>query len=180
MFISENVWEEAPKEATHCTPETTYTNRVYWLFEDGVVKKAWIEYDEELNTEDWYEDQGCSCVDYAPDEQPIYYEDEFIARPPQIWVPRVGDTVRYKRTDSLDFAWDTPEEVYVVAVHGDSAWVIGECGDMLVDIEHLQPKPAVETLESRLNRVINPEGWSAQHVSTTIRRLIEAGVVFKD
>lgn len=180
MFISENVWEEAPKEATHCTPETTYTNRVYWLFEDGVVKKCWIDYDEELDTKDWSEDQGYSCAEYTPDEQPIYYEDEIVARPPQIWVPRVGDTVLYKRTDSLDFAWDTPVEAQVEAVKGRSVWISSECWDKVVDIEHLQPKPAAETLESRLNKVINPEGWSAQHVSTTIRRLIDAGVVFKD
>lgn len=179
MSVLNDVWAEAPKEATHCTPETSYTNRVYWLFEDGVVKKVWVEYTEDLDG-GWHEDQGYSCVDYKTDEQPDYSEDELVARPVEMWIPRVGDTVLYKDRSSLDFAWDAPEEVYVVAVYGASAWINSSRWDMVVDIEHLQPAQTEKTLESRLNEVINPEGWSSQSVSTTVRRLIEAGVEFKD
>lgn len=176
----EDVWAEAPKEATHCSPETSYTNRVYWLFEGGIVKKAWVEYDEQLCRGEWYEDQGYSCVDYTPDEQPHCDRDELITRPPQKWIPRVGDTVLYKRTDSLDYGWDTPVEVGVVAVYGSSVWIRSELRDMVVDMGDLQPKPTVKTLESRLDEVINPEGWSSQSVSTTIRRLIDAGVKLEE
>lgn len=180
MAVIIDIWEVAPKEATHYSPETSYTNRVYWLIEGGIVKKAWIAHDEYLNEKGWYEDQGYSCTDYTPDDQPYCDRGELIARPTKKWIPRVGDAVLYKRTGSLDFAWDTPVEVLVVAVQGSSVWIRGERWDIVVDMENLQPKPAVKTLESRLNEVINPEGWAVQPVSTTIRRLIEAEVVFKD
>ena len=180
MVAITDIWAVAPKEATHCSPETSYTNRVYWLFEGGIVKKVWVEYDIELCNGEWYEDQGYSCADYTPDEQPIYFVDDMITRPTKRWIPRVGDTVLYKRTDSLDSAWDIPVEVGVVAVYGSSVWIRSELRDIVVDIDDLQPKPAVKTLESRLNEVGNPEGWTSQPVSTTVRRLMEAGVVFKD
>ena len=180
MNVINVVWVGAPKEATHCSPGNSYTNLVYWLFEDGVVKKVWIEYDEDLCGGGWYEDQGYICTDYTPDEQPIYHEDELITRPTEKWIPRVGDTVLYKRTDSLDSAWDTPVEMGVVAVYGSSVWIRSELRDIVVDMDDLQPKPTVKTLESQLNEVINPEGLSFLPVSTTIRRLMDAGVVFKD
>ena len=180
MSVINVVWVGAPREATHCTPETSYTNRVYWLIEDGVVKKAWIEYDEELCGDEWYEDQGFNCVDYTPDDQPHYNEDEFITRPARMWTPRVGDAVLYKRTSSLDYAWDTPVEVLVVAVQGSSVWISNESWDIVVDMGDLQPKPTEKTLESRLNEVINPEDLSFLPVSTAIHRLVDAGVVFKD
>lgn len=180
MTVITDIWAEAPKEATHCSPATSYTNLVYWLIEGGIVERVWVEYDEQLCSGEWYEDQGYSCVDYTSDEQPIYYKDELITRPARMWIPRVGDTVLYKRTDSLDSAWDTPEEVLVRAVHGTLVWVSSERWEIVVDMEHLQPKPAVKTLESRLNEVINPEGWSSQSVSTTIQRLIEAGIKLEE
>lgn len=180
MVVVTDIWAGAPKEATHCSPATSYTNLVYWLIEDGIVERVWVEYDEQLCSGEWYEDQGYSCVDYTSDEQPIYYKDELITRPAQKWIPRVGDTVLYKRTDSLDSAWDSPVEVGVVAVYGTSVWIRSELRDIVVDIDDLQPKPAVKTLESRLNEVVNPEGWTSQSVSTTVRRLMDAGVVFKD
>ena len=180
MVVITDIWAEAPKEATHCSPANSYTTLVYWLIEDEVVKKAWVEYMEYLNDEGWYEDQGYCCIDYTLDGQPVYNEDKLITRPSQKWTPRVGDTVLYKRTDSLDYAWDDPEEVYVRAVHGSLVWVSSERWEIVVDMGDLQPKPAVKTLESRLNEVINPEGWTVQPVHTIIRRLMEAGVVFKD
>lgn len=180
MVVVTDIWAGAPKEATHCSPATSYTNLVYWLIEDGIVERVWVEYDEQLCSGEWYEDQGYSCVDYTSDEQPIYYKDELIARPARMWIPRAGDTVLYKRTDSLDYAWDAPVEVSVLAVHGHLAWIKGECWDIVVDMEHLQPKPTEKTLESRLNEVINPEDLSFLPVSTAIHRLVEAGVVFKD
>lgn len=180
MTVITDIWAEAPKEATHCSPPTTYTNLVYWLIEGGVVKSAWVEYDEHLGGYEWYEDQGYSRVDYTPDDQPIYDKDEPIARPTQKWIPRVGDTVLYKRINSLDFAWDTPVEVHVVAVHGSSVWISGGSWDIVVDVGELQPKPKVKTLEIRLHEAINPEGLSFLSVSTAVRRLMEAGVVFKD
>lgn len=180
MVVITDIWAGAPEEATHCSPETSHTNRLYWLFEGGIVKKVWVEYDVELCNGGWYEDQGYSCADYTPNEQPIYNEDTLITRASQKWIPRVGDTVLYKRTDSLDSAWDDPEEVYVRAVHGSLVWVSSERWEIVADMGDLQPKPTVKTLESRLNEVINPEGWTVQPVHTTIRRLMEAGVVFKD
>lgn len=180
MTVITDIWAEAPKEATHCSPATSYTNLVYWLFEDGIIKKAWIEYDEELCAGDWYEDQGYSCTEYTPDDQPFYSTCEFIARPIKKWIPRVGDAVLYKRSDSLDYAWDTPKEVYVVAVYGSSVWISSGSWDKVVDIGDLQPKPTKKTLESRLNEVINPEDLSFLPVSTVVRRLVDAGVVFKD
>lgn len=180
MAVITDIWAGAPKEATHCSPATSYTNLVYWLIEDGVVKKVWVEYTEDLDGGGWYEDQGYSCVDYTNDLQPYYNKDEIITRPTQEWIPRVGDTVLYKRRSSLDFAWDAPEEVHVVAVYGSLAWINSDRWDLVVDIEHLQSKPTEKILESRLKEVIDPEGWSVQSVSTTVRRLMEAGVVFKD
>lgn len=179
MVVITDIWAGAPKEATHYSPPTSYTNLVYWLIEDGIVERVWVEYEVELCTGEWYEDQGYSCVDYTPDEQPNYFIDELISRPSQKWIPRVGDTVLYKRTGSLDFAWDTPVEVHVVAVQGSSVWISNERWDIVADIGDLQPKPTVKTLEERLNEVINPEGLSILPVSTTVRRLMEAGVVFK-
>lgn len=182
MAVIIDVWEAAPKEATHYSPGNYYTNFVYWLIEDGIVKKAWVESTEDiwLPLYGWYEDQGYSCADYTPDDQPIYDKDELIARPTKKWIPRVGDTVLYKRINSLDYAWDVPEEVYVVAVHGSSVWISSERGHIVVDMGDLQPKPTVKTLEERLTEVINPGGLSFLPVSTTIRRLMDAGVVFKD
>ena len=144
------------------------------------MKKVWVEYDIELCNGEWYEDQGYSCADYTPDEQPIYFVDDMITRPTKRWIPRVGDTVLYKRTDSLDSAWDTPVEVGVVAVYGSSVWIRNELRYIVVDMDDLQPKPAVKTLEDRLNEVINPEGWSSQSVSTTVRRLMDAGVKLEE
>lgn len=176
MAVITDIWAGAPKEATHYSPEYLHTNAVYWLIEGGIVKSVWIAHDEYLNERGWYEDQGYSCTDYTPDYQPYCDKDELIARPTKKWIPRVGDTVLYKRTDSLDYAWDDPEEVHVVAVHGSSAWISGKSWGVVVDIGHLHPAPTVKTLESRLNEVINPEGLSFLPVSTTIRRLVDAGV----
>lgn len=175
-----DIWEVAPKEATHYSPENYCTNFVYWQIEGGVVERVWIAHDEQLCEGYWYEDQGYSCTDYTPDDQPIYDKDELIARPTKKWIPRVGDAVLYKRTGSLDFAWDTPVEVLVVAVQGSSVWISSEHWDIVVDMGDLQPKPKVKTLEERLHEVINLEGWPSQSVTTTVRRLIDAGVVFKD
>lgn len=180
MAVITDIWEVAPKEATHYSPATYYTSSAYWQIEDGIVKRVWVEYVEYLSRGDWHEDQWYSCTDYTPDYQPYCDKDELITRPSQKWIPRVGDTVLYKRTDSLDYAWDDPEEVHVVAVHGSSVWINSDRLNTVVGIGDLQPKPTVKTLESRLNEVINPEGWSSQSVPTTIRRLVDAGVVFKD
>lgn len=175
-----DVWEVAPKEATHYSKGTFYTSFAYWQIEDGIVKRVWVECDKQLCGCEWYEDQGYICTDYTPDDQPYCDKDELIARPTKKWIPRVGDAVLYKRTGSLDFAWDTPVEVLVVAVQGSSVWISNESWDIVVDMGDLQPKPTVKTLEERLHEVINLEGWPSQSVATTIRRLVEAGVVFKD
>lgn len=176
-----DVWAEAPKEATHYSPGTYYTNFVYWEIEDGVVKKAWIEYDEQMCRGEWYEDQGYSCADYTPDDQPIYFIDDLITRPPQKWIPGTGEIVLFKRTDSIDYAYDSPEKMEVVAIVGDKVWLRNALRDLVTNLDNISPLKKEKSLREKLVEIMSSsDQQNCVDVYCAADRLIKAGIKLKE
>lgn len=181
MSIPNDVWAEAPKEATHCSPATPCTQLVYWLVEDGVVKKVWVEYREYLDGEVWHEDQGYSCTNYTPDVQPFFDKDELIPRPTEEWIPRVGDTVLYKRTDSLDYAWDAPEKMEVVAMVGHKVWLKNALRDLVANLDDISPLKKEKSLREKLVEIMSSSDQQNDvDMYQAADRLIEAGVKLEE
>lgn len=181
MATITDIWEGAPKEATHYSQGNYYTSFVYWLIEDGIVKKAWVEYDIELCTGEWYEDQGYSCVDYTPDAQPIYDKDKLITRPTQKWTPDTGEIVLFKRTDSIDYAYDSPEKMEVVAIVGDKVWLKNALRDLVTNLDNISPLEKEKSLREELVKILSYNGQQ-QYVDAYLAadRLIEAGIKLKE
>lgn len=61
------------------------------------------------------------------------------------WIPQVGDRVMYKNTDSLDYAWDKPEEMEVISIHEGMYGLLGGCGYIWSALRHLTPIPKAPT-----------------------------------
>ena len=176
-----DVWAGAPKEATHCSPETLHTNLIYWLIEDGIVKKAWVEYAKDLDGRDWYEDQGYWCVDYTPNFQPFGDKDGLIARPPQKWIPDTGGIVLFKRTDSIDYAYDTPERMEVVAIVGNMVWLKNEVRDLVTSLDNISPLKKEKSLREKLVEIMSSSDQQNDvDMYQAADRLIEAGVKLEE
>ena len=175
----ESIVKRAPKEATHYAYPEGFSNEVFWEIEGDDVKSAWVPlscWSDPISC--WYQDSGYWRTDYSDDEQPCVWWFNLVELPKHTdkWEPEVGEIVLFKRTDSIDFAYDSPERMEVVTIVGDKVWLKNALRDLVTDLGNISPLKKVKTLEDRLNEVINPEGWSSQSVSTTVRRLVEAGV----
>ena len=176
----ESIVKRAPKEATHYAyPVEDGLNEVFFkIDEDMIVESAWVPSSEPV----WgfYKDCGYYRADYwEGDMQPFVNWESLIelgSNTHSKWMPNTGEIVLFKRTDSIDFAYDSPERMEVVTVVGDKVWLKNALRDLVTDLGNIAPLKKVKTLEDRLNEVINPEGWSSQSVSTTVRRLVEAGI----
>lgn len=99
------------------------------------------------------------------------------------WIPQVGDRVMYKNTDSLDYAWDKPEEMEVISVHGKKYGLLGGCGYIWSARRHLTPipkklSPYEEFEEDMLDILL--DGWqtSPSRAKALCEVLYEKGLRF--
>ena len=181
MAVITDIWVGAPKEATHCSPETLHTNLVYWLIEDDIVKKAWVEYAKDLDGSDWYEDQGYWCMDYTPNFQPFRGKEELITRPTERWIPDTGEIVLFKRTDSIDYAYDSPERMEVVAIVGDKVWLKNALRDLVANLDDISPLEKEKSLREKLVEIMSSsDRQNDVNVYCAADRLIEAGVKLEE
>lgn len=183
-MLKDDIWTKAPKEATHYTPAGVDTNWVYWRIDGGFVTSVWVESDRNLDGEEWYHDRGFSRTDYSKEMQPNTGAAPMIVRPTSaMWTPSIGDRVMYKNTDSLDYAWDKPEEMEVVSVHGKMYGLLGGCGYIWSARRHLtpipkKPSPYEEFEEAVLDILL--DGWqtSPSRAKALCEVLYEKGLRF--
>lgn len=185
--MTENdIWTKAPKEATHYSEETFDLLPAYYLIEGNEVVSMWIEMEEgEALRGGWELDQGYRRMDYNKGFTPDLEYANLIERvwAKSEWTPSVGDRVMYKNTDSLDYAWDKPEEMEVVSVHGEMYGLLGGCGYIWSALRHLTPIPKTpspyeEFEEDMLDILL--DGWqtSTSRAKALCEVLYEKGLRF--
>lgn len=92
------------------------------------------------------------------------------------WIPNTGEIVLHKRTDSLDFAYDSPERMEVVAMVGNKVWLKNEVRDLVTNLDNITPLKKEKTLRERLVEIMSSDQQNNVDVYQAADRLIEAGV----
>ena len=178
----ESVAKRAPKGATHYSYPEYFSNEVYWKMEDSIVESVWIPllcWDDPEN-EFWYKDCGYWRTDYSDeDEQPYVEWGNLVELPKHTdsWHPAVGEIVMFKRNDSIDYAYDDPVKMEVVAVVGDKVWLKNAVRDLVTDLGSISPVKKQKSLREELVEILSCGGREnypdADHA---VDRLIRAGV----
>lgn len=183
-MIKDDIWTKAPEEATHYTPAGVGTNWVYWRIDGGFVTSVWVASDRDLDCVDWYPDQGFSRTDYSKEVQPDTRGTPMIVRPTStVWTPSIGDRVMYKNTDSLDYAWDKPEEMEVISIHDGMYGLLGGCGYVWSQLHNISPptmkKTEYEVFEKDMLDILL-DGWqtSSSRAKALCEVLYEKGLRF--
>lgn len=181
----ESIVKRAPKEATHYAYPEGFSNEVFWKIEGDVVKSAWVPLSCFSDTDSYwyYEDCGYWRTDYSDDEHPCVWWFNLVELPKHTdkWEPEVGEIVMFKRTDSIDFAYDSPERMEVVAVVGDKVWLRNALRDLVTDLDNISPLEKEKSLREELIDIMSCGGrWDYINVDQAADRLIEAGIKLKE
>ena len=177
----ESVVKRAPKEATHYTYPDISKNEVFWSIDGNVVKSVWIPLSCLSDPGNlWHYDCGYWRADYSDnDEQPYMERDSLVElfKHTDRWEPAVGEIVQFKRTDSIDYAYDSPEKMEVVAIVGDKVWLRNALRDLVTDLDNTSPLEKEKSLREELIDIMSCCGrWDYIDVNQAADRLIEAGV----
>lgn len=181
----ESIVKRAPKEATHYTYPDIYKNEVFWSIEGNVVKSVWIPlscWSDPGNL--WHYDCGYWRADYSGnDKQPYMERDNLVELSKQAasWEPEVGEIVLFKRTDSIDYAYDSPEKMEVVAIVGNKVWLKNALRDLVTNLDNISPLEKEKSLREELVKILSYNGQQ-QYVDAYLAadRLIEAGIKLKE
>lgn len=182
----ESIVRRAPKDATHYTYPDTYKNEVFWNIEENVIKSVWIPLSCWTAVPEyfWKEDCGYWRSDYSGnDDQPYVGWANLIELPKHTdrWEPEVGEIVWFKRNDSIDYAYDSPEKMEVVAIVGDKAWLKNALRDLVTDLDNISPLKKEKSLREELIDIMSCGGrWDYVNVDQAADRLIEAGIKLKE
>lgn len=180
-----SIVKRAPKGATHYTYPDTYKNEIFWNIEENVVKSVWIPlYCWMPPVYFWREDCGYWRSDYSDNEDQPYVEwDNLVELPKHTgrWEPEVGDVVLFKRNDSIDYAYDSPEKMEVVAIVGDKVWLKNALRDLVTDLDNISPLEKEKSLREKLMEIMSCGGrWNFVGVEGAADRLIRAGVKLEE
>ena len=181
----ESIIKRAPKGATHYMyPEEHGVKGVFFkIDEDMIVESAWVV--ESLGSiVGFEEDCGYCRFDYEEGDMQPYVRWESLVELTKKdgktggkWIPEVGELVWFKRRDSIDFAYDVPLLVKVVAVVNDLLWVDGERGHMIANLRDIYPVEKKKSLREELIDIMSCGGrWNFVDVDHAADRLIEAGI----
>lgn len=181
----ESIIKRAPKGATHYTYPDTYKNEVFWNIEENVIKSVWVPlscFSDPASC--WYEDSGYWRTDYSGnDDQPYVEWDNPIELPKHTdrWKPEVGEIILFKRNDSIDYAYDSPEKMEVVAIVGDKVWLKNALRDLVTNLDNISPLEKEKSLREKLMEIMSCGGrWNFVDVDQAADRLIEAGVKLEE
>lgn len=176
-----SIVKRAPKGATHYTYPDIYENEVFWNIEENVIKSVWIPlscFSDPASC--WYEDSGYWRTDYSDNEDQPYVEwDNLVELPKHIgkWEPELGDVVLFKRNDSIDYAYDSPERMEVVAIVGDKVWLKNALRDLVTNLDNISPLEKEKSLREELVEIMSLGGQQNYvDVYRAADRLIRAGV----
>lgn len=177
----ESIVERAPKEATHYTYPKDFSNEVYWKIEKDVVESAWIPLSCSSDPGSlWYRDCYYWRTGYSGnDEQPYMERDNLVELPKHAdrWVPNTGEIVLFKRNDSIDYAYDSPERMEVVTVVGDKVWLKNAFRDLVTNLDNISPLEKEKSLREELMEIMSLGGQQNYvDVYRAADRLIRAGV----
>lgn len=181
----ESVINRAPKGATHYSYPEYFSNEVYCKIEEGVVESVWIPLScFTADSKFWHKDCGYWRADYSGGgDQPYLEWDSLVELPKQAdkWVPTVGEIVLFKRNDSIDYAYDTPERMEVVTIVGDKVWLKNALRDMITNLDNISPLEKEKSLREELIDIMSCGGrWDYVNVDQVADRLIEAGIKLKE
>ena len=181
----ESIVGRAPKEATHYDYPKGNSNDVFWKIEGGIVRSAWVPLScSGGQVIGWYWDCGYWRTDYSDnDVNPYEWWHNIVELPKHAdkWEPEVGEIVLFKRTDSIDYAYDAPERMEVVAIVGNKVWLKNSLRDLVTNLDNISPLKKEKSLQEKLAEIMSPSGQqSPVDVYHAADRLIEAGVKLEE
>ena len=177
----ESIVKRAPEGATHYQyPDEDGFDEAFLKVEEGViVELAWVPQhigSTPLSTDLW--------------EDFRYYEEGDVNLDRVIklcnnthskWMPDTGETVLFKRTDSIDYAYDSTERMEVVAIVGDKVWLKNEVRDLVANLGDISPLKKEKSLREKLVEIISCSGQQTYvDASHAADRLIEAGIKLEE
>lgn len=183
----ESIVRRAPKGATHYMyPEGYGSNGVFFKIDDDmIVESAWVSSLESIAG--FEEDCGYYRFDYdyeKGDMQPYVRWESLVelgSNTHSKWMPDIGEIVLFKRTDSIDYAYDSPEKMEVVAIVGDKVWLKNALRDLVTDLDNISPLEKEKSLREELIDIMSCGGrWNFVGVEGAADRLIEAGIKLKE
>lgn len=177
----ESIVKRAPKGATHYMyPEEYGVKGVFFkIDEDMIVESAWVQ---SIGTiAGFEEDCGYYRFDYEEGGMQPYVRWESLVEldnnTHSKWMPDIGEIVLFKRNDSIDYAYDTPERMEVVAIVGDKVWLKNALRDLVTDLDNISPLEKEKSLREELIDIMSCGGrWDYVNVDQAADRLIEAGI----
>jgi len=177
----ESIVKRAPKGATHYAyPVEQGLNEVFFkITKDMIVETAWVSSLEPI----WgfVKDCGYYRADYDEgDKQPYVNWESLVdlgSNTHSKWVPNTGEVVLFKRNDSIDYAYDTPERMEVVTVVGDKVWLRNALRDLVTNLDNISPLEKEKSLREKLVEIMSCGGrWDYMNVDQAADRLIAAGI----
>lgn len=185
-MIEKDVWVKAPKEATHYSEETVDLLPAYYRVEEGEAVSMWLKVEDgETFNGEYKLDQGYQRIDYNSSYRPDLDYLNLIERvwAKSEWTPSIGDRVMYRNKDSIDYAWDKPEEMEVISVHGEMYGLLGGCGYVWSQLHNISPpsmkKTEYEVFEEDMLDILL-DGWqtSPSRAKALCEVLYERGLRF--
>jgi len=182
----ESIVKRAPKGATHYMyPEEHGVKGVFFkIDEDMIVESAWVV--ASLGSiAGFEEDCGYCRFDYEEGDMQPYVRWESLVElgnnTHSNWMPDIGEIVLFKRTDSIDYAYDSPEKMEVVAIVGDKVWLKNALRDLVTDLDNISPLKKEKSLREELIDIMSCGGrWDYVNVDQAADRLISAGIKLKE
>ena len=181
----ESIVKRAPKGATHYAyPVEQGLNEVFFkITKDMIVETAWVSSLEPI----WGFVKDCEYyrADYEEGDMQPYVNWESLVElgnnTHSKWIPDTGEIVLFKRNDSIDYAYDTPERMEVVAIVGDKVWLRNALRDLVTNLDNISPLKKEKSLREELVKILS-YGGQQQYVDAYLAadRLIRAGIKLED
>src|SRR5690554_4674408 len=177
----ESIVRRAPKGATHYMYPDEYFDEVFFKIDkDMIVESAWVV--ASLGSiAGFEEDCGYCRFDYEEGDMQPYVRWESLvelgSNTHSKWVPDTGEVVLFKRTDSIDYAYDALERMEVVTVVGDKVWLRNALRDLVTNLDNIYPLEKEKSLREELIDIMSCGGrWNFVNVDQAADRLIAAGI----
>lgn len=181
----ESIVKRAPKGATHYAyPVEQGLNEVFFKIDkDMIVETAWVSSLEPI----WgfVKDCGYYRADYEEGDMQPYVNWESLvelgSNTHNKWIPDTGEIVLFKRTDSIDYAYDSPEKMEVVAIVGDKVWLKNALRDLVTNLDNISPLEKEKSLREKLVEIMSSsDEKKCVDVYCAADRLIRAGIRLED
>jgi len=183
----ESIVKRAPKGATHYMYPVDHDGWgvFFKIDEDMIVESAWVSSLESIVG--FEEDCGYYRFDYdyeKGDMQPYVRWESLVelgSNTHSKWVPDTGEVVLFKRTDSIDYAYDSPERMEVVTIVGDKVWLRNALRDLVTNLDNISPLEKEKSLREKLVEIMSSsDQQKCVDVYCAADRLIAAGIKLEE